>query len=399
MTATATIPAAIQSRRRGFTPLTYGWDDLALVVELSAASRAKAHATASATARRTASAHARMDEARNAHGEWSKVSVADLVVHRDGTVRSKKAKTGFAGGLAHENGKWTATHADGTITRHGNRQAALSAMISRHNKAGKAPDAQPASTIAAPSPVKAAARRTMPVLATAKSATAGSGEGNVTAKVETPSASTRPERSGTEIWGTDEGTAPLSLDEETAIGNIWYGQNFRNTQAYLRYYNGDTSELGELVGYGNVEQYTAGINTFKRAITSSKPFSSNVTLYRGVANAPAMFGETGAMIGKTFTDKGFVSTTTSKAIPARYTLGAGTGSTDAAVYVHAPAGTHALKINAVSAGTGNNISPSQAQEVADDMQEYTLAPGTKFKVLSDTQAAGGGRQIHVQVVG
>jgi hypothetical protein len=158
---------------RGSKQFAYGWDDLSAVVELasrpkvtelSAASRLKAHDTASATAHRTASEHAKMDEARNAHGEFAKVGVADLVLHHDGTVGSKKTKAAI-GSLAHEDGKWAATHADGTVTKHATKQAALAAIVTRHNKAGKAaaiaapgkpataavpPDSHPAGDLAAP---------------------------------------------------------------------------------------------------------------------------------------------------------------------------------------------------------------------------------------------------------
>jgi hypothetical protein len=184
---------------KGSKQFAYGWDDLAAVVELvnrrpkvaelSAASRLKAHDTASATAHRTASAHAKADEARDAHGEWTKVGVADLVAHQDGTVTSKKAKTGFAGSLAHENGKWAATHGDGTVSKHATKQTALAAMVTKHNKAGKAAGAGPGNaavsapvpaavkpaTAVAPNPSAAAKASLQGKIAAAKAQTAATG--------------------------------------------------------------------------------------------------------------------------------------------------------------------------------------------------------------------------------
>jgi hypothetical protein len=84
-----------------------------------------------------------LHEPRGPHGEWVKTGVADLTVHRDGTVTSKKTRAEF-GGLAREGGKWTATHGDGTVSRHATRPAALKAMVARHGKSGKSGTAKAA---------------------------------------------------------------------------------------------------------------------------------------------------------------------------------------------------------------------------------------------------------------
>ena len=117
----------------------------------------------------------------------AKISAAGLVVHKDGTVAHKQ--TGVqVGTLTHEDGKYVAHHGDGTTTKHATKQAALSAMVTRHNKAGTAPaktapaasavpakavpavKAKPAAKAAPPakSAVKPAAKVAPPVVAAVK---------------------------------------------------------------------------------------------------------------------------------------------------------------------------------------------------------------------------------------
>jgi hypothetical protein len=79
---------------------------------------------------------ARVDAGTAPKAKFAKTSRADLVAHTDGTVTSKKTKAVIGRGLAHEDGRWVATHADGTTSKHGSKQAALAVIAARHNKAG-----------------------------------------------------------------------------------------------------------------------------------------------------------------------------------------------------------------------------------------------------------------------
>jgi len=256
-------------------------------LDLSAASQAKAHATASATAR----AHAKADEARNKHGEWTRFGAADLVVHQDGTVAHKTTRT-MVGSLSHEDGKWVAHHADGTVSRHATRSAALREIAARHNKAGAAPDAA-GKPSPVPVPAKAAAVKTISRQAAAPPPAAQSAD---------------------EAYRSVQQTrGHLSNAEEMALGT--YGTTFGYTVVNpFLHHNGqvfDTSKKKYVPATPHEKARAQElIKDIDSTFTKSAPLKQPVTTYRGTGNMDDLFGPVGSMAGKTFTSKAYTSTTT-----------------------------------------------------------------------------------------
>ncbi len=274
------------------------WDDLAgLVVELSAASRAKAHATASATARRTASEHAKAKlagELRNEHGEWAKVGA--LVAHQDGTVTGNAGKV-QVGTLTHEGGKWVAHHGDGSVSKHAVKAAALKAMAARHNKAGAAPEAA-VKPPPAPVPAKAAPVKTIAQQASAPAPPPPAGAALTGDKAYQSAVQSR---------------GNLSGDETSALTSYGFTAGYTTVNPYL-HHDGQVFDVSKKAYVpaspdqkATAEKMIKGIDS---AFLKAAPLKQPVTVYRGTGNMGDLFGPVGSMTGKTFTGKAYTSTTT-----------------------------------------------------------------------------------------
>jgi hypothetical protein len=201
-------------------------------------------------------------------------------------------------------------------------------------------------------------------------------------------------RSGAAVWKTAEGTNPgLSEAQKNAVANVWYGDNYAATNAYLRR-GAHPSAFGATAAYGvGDEAYEKDIDTFRQAVSTAEPFKSEVQLYRGVNFPDRVFGSPGTMTGSTFTDKGFTSATSNDALAHQY--GALPGSRSALVVIHAPAGSRALKVD-TDVWKRAKTHPGQTPPAV--LQEYTFAPGS-YRVLSDTVAPSGARTLHMEVTG
>lgn len=117
-------------------------------------------------------------------------------------------------------------------------------------------------------------------------------------------------------------------------------------------------------------------------IRRSAPFTKKTTVFRGILEPADLFGPTGSMIGKVFKDDGFVSTT-----PDRKTAQAYGGDDEGAmISITFPPGTRALKSQAAFFGD------------SETWREFTLPPGTQFKVTGDEEASNGIRKIKLTVI-
>lgn len=116
-------------------------------------------------------------------------------------------------------------------------------------------------------------------------------------------------------------------------------------------------------------------------IASAPPLKEPISVVRGVKNVDELFGAEGSRVGHTFSDKGFVSTSTDVRKAHRFH-----GTTGAQIHIHVPAGNKVLKML---------LTPDDD----DSEKEILLARGSKFKVLSDKYHDDYDfRVIHVELV-
>jgi hypothetical protein len=118
----------VGAQPRGSRQFARSWDELGAVIDLASRPWLPAKEY-----------WAGVDAGTAPKAKFAKTSRADLVAHTDGTVTSKKTKAVIGRGLAHADGRWVATHADGTVSKHGSKQAALAVIAARHNKTEAAP--------------------------------------------------------------------------------------------------------------------------------------------------------------------------------------------------------------------------------------------------------------------
>jgi 8-oxo-dGTP pyrophosphatase MutT (NUDIX family) len=103
--------------------------------------------------------------------------------------------------------------------------------------------------------------------------------------------------------------------------------------------------------------------------------TSDITLYRGVTDGVKIFGPLGSNVGKSFTEHGFVSTSTKSS---------SAFGGDVRMIIHAPAGAHGMDVKSFSHYGHEN--------------EVVLQHGTRFTVNSD-QMINGLRTIDLTVTG
>jgi ADP-ribosyltransferase exoenzyme/ADP-Ribosyltransferase in polyvalent proteins len=190
------------------------------------------------------------------------------------------------------------------------------------------------------------------------------------------------ERTGDEIWQTDEGLSPVSDDDKAKIGKDYYaGLEAQITQNILRHPK-EAAAAGLQPG--------EGIQALKNAISTAKPFQSPVVVHRGVTDARPLFGRTGSHVGKVVTERGFLSTTSSAEHGDQF-RGYRMGANSAVIHIHVPAGERALKVT-------QDILPAakNSPDAADNMREYTFMPGSQLHVISD-EKTGTGKNVHREI--
>jgi hypothetical protein len=329
----------------------------------------------------------------------SKVKSTDMVTRRDGEVVHKKSGWSIGRVDKHESGKsFVAHHADGKQTKHDTKIGAEIAITRRYNRGVVAEEhndiaSAPKTPVKEPKPVAATKPKRVPKAKPAPEPTAKPAAEKPVKPAAAPTAASGG-RTGDAVWKTDEGTASLPEADKNAIGRIWYGPSFYDTQMIMR--NGN--QIGRYttqIPDSRLPQFMSDARAFTKAINSSKPFESDAQLYRGIDSPAKVFGNPGSMVGKTFTDKGFTSATSNTAVGASYSAGFSGKQVGqhALITIHARAGSHALKVDP---DVWRRAKTKKGQTPVNVLQEYTFAPGQPFKVISDAIDANGVRQIHVE---
>lgn len=311
----------------------------------------------------------------------SRVTAASLAVKKDGTVVHGASGWAVGSVTSHPTlrGMYTAHRADGKETNHTSKTDALKAVATAANKSHGttgSPVASPAAGVkdqsgasAAPHAVKVSPAKRQPAAGPPAKAPAAS----VPAKAgPTP---------GMIMWDTtDFGTVPggISDSDKKSAESVYYSSAFSATNKALR--NGALPAAKK-----------AAVGRLAALIGRSKPNAKAVDLHRGVHGATAIFGPPGSAKGKVIQDKGFTSMTSLGGIANLYT-----GKDAAHITVHVPPGTHMLKSQDMI--TGATAPRAALRTSRNAMHEYTLAPGTRFRVDSDETDAAGNRQIGITVL-
>jgi len=214
---------------------------------------------------------------------------------------------------------------------------------------------------------------------------------------------------GMALWMSGEGAARPVTDyhEALLIQGVYYSNTFSYANNYLRngtlpsasakqagkewdaqYGTGGAARM-RLPNFASTDaDYIKGVNTLKTLIASAPPFSRPATLYRDVTAPDQVFGPVGSMKGKVFSDPGFMSTTANHDTAERY---GGEGDPDAVTGVVPVSDKIILNVPAGGGGmrTQHSFSKDHARE-----QEFTFAPGTKWRV-DDDQIVNGQRRTTV----
>lgn len=177
---------------------------------------------------------------------------------------------------------------------------------------------------------------------------------------------------GDALWESGAGRMPVSEDEAARIKNVWWMDNYQDTNDLLRHGTRPDWAANQPAEF---KQFREDTKFFAAKIRAAEPFHHTARMYRGVSNAETVFGPPGSMVGKMVTDKGFVAASSSRHSAEFFTEA---GEDPAVVTVDVPAGMRAWRAD------------------LEGMKEYTMPPNTRFKVTSD-QTVAGQRQISLMV--
>lgn len=184
------------------------------------------------------------------------------------------------------------------------------------------------------------------------------------------------------LWNSPNGKSRIPVRDMTTaqledIQAVWYGAGYEDTNEYLR--AGKTGTQPDL---------DKRINMLTRMIHTSAPFRRNAILYRTVSGFKP-FGAHDVRIGDVIHDHGFVSMSANAEMPA--------SQAEAHVIIRIPAGAHALR--AEEDFFEDSIdTPSDPENDYNTFHEYTAAPGTSFKIISDDKTAANGRVIVMEML-
>jgi ParB-like nuclease domain len=193
--------------------------------------------------------------------------------------------------------------------------------------------------------------------------------------------------SGDALWMSGEGEVhDISLAEKKAAKAVWYRDTYSYTNDYLR--NG-TKPSDNIYAQARKDlpepehAYIRDIGVFRGLIQRAPRFSRPAQMYRGIISPDAVFGPVGSRTGKTFSDPGFVSATVKQDEAAEYS-----GDGDH-VTINVPAGSQVLRAEPEFFVKGGSDYAKN--------QEYTFAPGTRFRVDAD-KIVNGVRQTTITVL-
>ncbi len=141
------------------------------------------------------------------------------------------------------------------------------------------------------------------------------------------------------------------------------------------------------------------VENIDSAIAKSAPLDEDVTLWRGVGSYRSVFGEgdLDALVGRTFSDQGFASTTTRRSVADGSTgVGAAKGKNAALLKIRAPQGQQGAWINGLAQPAGRRDLPGLTSAMAKREGEFILPRGTRYRVVSVKK--GGFPEIEVEIV-
>lgn len=173
-------------------------------------------------------------------------------------------------------------------------------------------------------------------------------------------------RTGNELWKSADGETTLSAEDKKALARIWYSPKYMMTNMVLRKQD-----------MPHDAQLDADIVIFKDAIHRSAPFQSNAVVYRSISYADKIFGDSIMALGTEFSDKGFISVTADRKFIDSFS-NKSSANKNAVITITMLPGTHALKSDTgvLNLAKGKSVNASE-------VKEYTLPPGTKFRITSD----------------
>jgi hypothetical protein len=299
----------------------------------------------------------------------------DLKIQRDGGIVHRLSGYSVGHLAKNDDGTYTATHADGMKDQPTKGQFDSLRAVSRRYNSGQTDAAlssgKPSQAVAAKPVAKPAVKpepAAKPVSKPPAKPVKPSSENLIPGSFE----------AGQKLWSTDVGELPSALSEndKKALKKVYFSSAFNTTNSQLRAGNLDKSRIG-------------GINLLTDLIKKSNPTTEPVIVHRGIKQADKILGPVGFQIGRKFTDKGIVSTTTVPGIAKLYT-----GSDSAHIFIHVPAGTHMFKsIDVVPESDGEAEKKSR-----NAFHEFVLPPGTSFHIDSDSRNAEGQREVHMTVM-
>ena len=219
---------------------------------------------------------------------------------------------------------------------------------------------------------------------------------------------------GMALWMSGEGAVPPVTDYRKAglIQAVYYSNFFSYTNNYLRDGTlptrsakaeaarvkaggmgnpGGTAITGSAFIHNDAD-WIKGVNLLKGLVASAPPFSRPATLYRDVTAPDQVFGPVGSMKGKVFSDPGFMSTTANHDTAERY---GGEGEIDPQTG-REPVSDKII-LNIPAGGGGMRTQPAFSHDHARE-QEFTFAPGTKWRVDDDQVVDGQRRTTVTQIL-
>lgn len=352
-----------------------------------------------------------------------KLKRGDLQVKRDGNIMHRSSGWGIGHVGKGGNGKFTATHSDGHISRHQNKETAIRALANHYNSGKTKRDfseeekKKPASNeergsvagnlrpgdkiiaafggppsdhvvISADHDDKGNVKLTVEDGSGARHAITVSADDEISrASSAKPSAGAplkalpgKKQDAGNELRGDDalkvvSRPSNLTSDEKSALSNYGFTAGYTTVNPYL-HHDGQVFDK-TIMGYwpakpGEKKLAASMISGMDSAFAKATPLPQSIVVHRGTGNVDDMFGKPGSLVGKAFNAKAYTSTTT---VPGA-TVGNGLDyeSKPGKIEIHVPVGSKVLP--------GNDFE-----------KEVILPRNASFHVLSDEIKPGGQRHI------
>lgn len=205
---------------------------------------------------------------------------------------------------------------------------------------------------------------------------------------------------GESLWQSRNGVVNVSPSELEVIHGVWYSEQADTTNRMLR--NGRDETVSylmkeELFDRKNAEAIvpsSSDIDEFDRIIARAV-LSQPIRLQRGVNDPAEIFGPVGSMVGKDFTDKGYVATSAVKTGEQPSFL-PHEGHKTAIIAISLPAGATALKAQGdfYIEDEGLEDLESDPKSSYNFFKEYVLPRNGTYHIVSD-RLVNGKRQLEM----